>query len=255
MTGRRRLLLGAASAAVMLASFAGTTWLVGRFAGRVPAHAPGLTRAEPQPVALAAPPSNDPSVSGAAAEAAAAPDPDTTRAAAAAAEAAEEAARRDVTAAAEGADEPLEIRLALYLDALEQALEASGDAALLAHRGVWTEHFLRLEPVQAELASLSPGAREVALARIRREMGFAEADVARFAARDEQLEARWAVGLEYMDERRRLEVAFEEADPEVLEDELRRLRERTFGFEAATIEREEAEGFYRFERPRIYGRN
>ena len=38
-------------------------------------------------------------------------------------------------------------------------------------------------------------------------------------------------------------------------DELRHLRARYFADEAPTIEREEGGGFFRFERPRVYGRN
>jgi hypothetical protein len=83
-------------------------------------------------------------------------------------------------------------------------------------------------------------------------MGFDEAEIERMAELDARRDERWTVGLAYMDERRRLESTFE---GEALEEELHRLRERTFGHAAKTIEREEASGFDRFERPRVYGRN
>ncbi len=177
---------------------------------------------------------------------------DTRRALAEAAERAEEAARAAVVGEATRVDEPLEVRLDLYWSALTRALEASGNPALLAHKGVWTEHFLRLEPVQTELAALSPEARGEALAQIRRQIGFDEASVQRMAERDRVRDARWERGLSYLEERRRLEATFE---GEVLTAELRHLREEVFGHEAATIEREEASGFERFERRRVYGRN
>ena len=44
-------------------------------------------------------------------------------------------------------------------------------------------------------------------------------------------------------------------DGDRLDEELKYLRERHFAHEAATIEAEEARGFRRFERPRVYGRN
>jgi len=55
-----------------------------------------------------------------------------------------------------------------------------------------------------------------------------------------------------MRERSRLEATFA---GEPLDAELAHLRETTFGPEAPTIEREEADGFFRYERPRVYGRN
>jgi hypothetical protein len=246
----RRLLVGVASLGVALASFGLVTWAIGGLSGRGPARAslPGLERTTPQPVS-APPPVEAPFVSGPAAAA----DPDElVRAAARAAEAVEEAARERVVARAREADEPLEVRLDLYRAALGEALHASGDAAMLAWRGIWTEHFLRLDPVQEELASLSPGRRALALARIRREMGFDDEEIERLAALDARREQRWDTGLAYMEERDRLESRLE---GDAFEEEVQRLREAYFGVEAHTLAMEEASGFFRFERRRIYGRN
>jgi hypothetical protein len=239
----------AVSLAVTLLAFAATTWGIGWWrgsAGTERALPPAFAPAEARDVAaMAPPPDPDP--------AQAAPDAAAQRAPlAAAAEAAEEAARAGWVDPVLAADEPLELRLELYRDALEQALEASGQTAMLAQRGMWTEHFLRLEPVQQELGSLSPGDRANALAGIRRGMGFDDGQIERLALRDAALQARWDVGLAYMEERGRLAASFE---GEALEQELRHLRQRTFGHEAQTIEREEADDFFRFERPRVYGRN
>jgi hypothetical protein len=53
-------------------------------------------------------------------------------------------------------------------------------------------------------------------------------------------------------ERARLEATFES---DALEGELRALREEHFADEAPTIEAEGRDGFFRFDRPRVYGRN
>lgn len=55
-----------------------------------------------------------------------------------------------------------------------------------------------------------------------------------------------------MQERTRLTSTFE---GDALEAELRALREEYFAHEAPTIEAEERDGFFRFEGPRVYGRN
>lgn len=241
--GRRRSVVGL-SLVVTLGAFAATTWWLGRWQGpgREGSPPPALGRAAPRVATSPPPPVSAPE------------DADAARRAlvAAAAEAAEEAARAQVTGPALAADEPLEIRLDLYLASLRRALEASGNEALLAHGGVFTEHFLRLAPVQEDLAALSPAARADALARIRREMGFDPEQVERMARVDAERQARWDAGLAYMEERGRLARTFE---GEALEEELRLLRERHFGRTAATIGREETQGFFRFERPRVYGRN
>jgi hypothetical protein len=245
---RRRVLLAGVSLAVTLAAFVATTWALGRWQepARRRAPPPAFGRTDAQPAAAVAPPARDPG-SRHAAEAAW-----RREAVAAAAEAAEEAARARVVDAAKAADEPLERGLHRYLDALRSALEESGDEALLAYRSVWTEHFLRIDTVQEELAALPPGARRNALASVRREMGFTPDEIEVLAERDAVRDARWEVGLGYMEERRRLTKTFE---GDALEEELRHLRERTFAHEARTIALEEASGFFRFERPRIYGRN
>jgi hypothetical protein len=112
--------------------------------------------------------------------------------------------------------------------------------------------FLRMEGVQRELAALSPAARSRTLAHIRRELGFDEEAIARMEEIDARREERWQNGLAYMQERKRVASTFE---GDALEAELRALREEYFANEAPTIEAEERDHFFRFERPRIYGRN
>jgi hypothetical protein len=99
---------------------------------------------------------------------------------------------------------------------------------------------------------MSPGARRQELERIRREMGYSDEQIAQMQEMDDYRESRWQRGLAYMEERRRLTETFE---GEALDAELRALRERTFAHEAKTIALEEADDFFRYERPRVYGRN
>ncbi|HON60229.1 MAG TPA: hypothetical protein PK314_00020, partial [Deltaproteobacteria bacterium] len=72
------------------------------------------------------------------------------------------------------------------------------------------------------------------------------------ARRDADNQRRWDIGLEYMEERGRIVREFQGHEQE---ERLKALRERYFLDEAGTIELEEKDGFFRFERPRIYGRN
>ena len=250
----RRLLLGLASVCVTVLSFGATTWLIAHWtaADASAPPAPGLARATPQAVAAPPPAPIAAPVSRATHDSAPGAEADAVGVAAADAERAEEEARMRVVDAVTSADEPLEVRVDLYLTALERELEATGDAAMLAHRGVWLEHFLRIDVVQQQLAELSPGARANALAHVRARMGFDDEQIDRMAERDAWRDERWERGYAYASERDRLAQTFAGAR---LEEELRFLREQTFGAEAITIEREEASGFHRFERRRIYGRN
>ena len=147
---------------------------------------------------------------------------------------------------------PLEARLDRYREALEAARQTAPAAPILQNPGMLAEVFLRMDGVQRELAALGPTARSRELAHIRRELGFDEQAVARMEALDERREARWQNGLAYMQERGRLAGSFA---GDALEAELRALRDEYFDHEAPTIEAEERDGFFRFERPRIYGRN
>jgi hypothetical protein len=152
-----------------------------------------------------------------------------------------------------GEDEalPLRPRLDRYREAVEAARQATPTAALM-DPAMTVEVFLRMEGVQRELAALGPSARAGELAHIRRELGFDDAAIARAEALDERREARWQNGLAYMQDRARIVSSFE---GDARGAELRALRSQYFGDTAATIEAEEQQGFFRFERPRIYGRN
>ena len=167
-------------------------------------------------------------------------------------EAHEEALRAAILRIGEDDALPLRSRLDRYREAVADARETAPGAPLLENPAMLAEVFLRMEGVQRELAALYPTARSGELAHIRRELGFDEDSIARMEATDERREARWQNGRAYMEERARLSASFA-GDP--LEAELHALRGEYFGQEAPTIEKEERDGFFRFERPRIYGRN
>lgn len=166
----------------------------------------------------------------------------------------EQALRDAVLAPLASEDATIDEKLDGYRRALRGALEQAPKEPLPAPelRGPLTEVFLRAESVQKELAALGPGARQREIDHIRREMGYSDEEIARMADRDAYRESRWQNGLACMEERARIARTF---DGEVLDDELRSLRERYFADEAKTIELEEREGFFRFERARVYGRN
>ena len=166
---------------------------------------------------------------------------------------AEEQALRDAILRV-GAEEGLSLdaRLARDQEAVEAARGGVPRSAVFENPSMLTEAFLRMDGVQRELAAQSPAARSEELARIRRELGFDEEQIARMQALDDWREARWQNGLLYMQERARIAATFE---GDALEQELAHLRTRHFADEAPTIEREEEGGFFRFERPRVYGRN
>lgn len=161
---------------------------------------------------------------------------------------AEAATRLQIRERVEAAED-LDGRLEAFVEAV------TGSATTLpepVRRGPMLEYFLRMEIVQAELAGLAPAARADALARLRHRLGYSEPQIARLRAKDARQEARWANGRAYERARDALTARL---SGDALELALRDLRQRHFGARATTIQREEDGGFYRFQRPRIYGRN
>jgi hypothetical protein len=204
------------------------------------------------PVAVASPTAAPEPVAGATAPRAPEPDADFVREVARAEEAREQALRGAILGVGDEPGLTLDARLERLREAVAAARGENEAAAAFVTPSMLAEVFLRMDGVQRELAAMSPSERAGELAHIRRELGFDEQQVARMEAIDERREARWQNGLAYMKERERIAASFE---GEALEAELRALREEYFAHEAKTIEAEERGGFYRFERPRIYGRN
>jgi hypothetical protein len=215
---------------------------------REPANPP---RAEPPAAAEPARPAAMPAASEPAP--AATPDPaQQLSALAREAEAGEEALREAILRIGDDDSVTLDARLERFREAIEAARTRAPDTALALTPSASAEIFLRMPGVQRELAALGPGARGREIAFIRRELGFAEPEIARMEQIDARREARWQNGLTYMEERARVSASFAGS---ALDEELSALRERYFAHEAATIAAEERDGFFRFARPRVYGRN
>ena len=106
--------------------------------------------------------------------------------------------------------------------------------------------------IRKAIAERMPNAPKID--EIRRSIGFDEDLVQELAERDLVREARWQNGYAYMEARGMLEARYgQNGVPEI---ELDLLREQYFQHEASTIKREETDiGFYRYNRPRVYGRN
>jgi hypothetical protein len=138
-----------------------------------------------------------------------------------------------------------------YVDSINQAY---GDKAPQFIENRATElmtGFLGLDAVQDDLHAMSPDARARQLDNVRAKMGLDEAARQRWRDLDAQRDTAWESGERYMEERQKIEDAYDGADET---QRLADLRGRIFGDEAETIASEENAGFFRFGRRRIYGR-
>ena len=122
----------------------------------------------------------------------------------------------------------------------------------LINKGMVANIYFNLESVQKDLHSMTPDERAAAIADSRRQLGFSEADIKYMGEQDAKRESRWQNGFEYMTERDQITSQYQGDE---LTEKLTSLREKYFSKEAPTIEKEEASGFYRYERPRLYGSN
>jgi len=152
----------------------------------------------------------------------------------------------------ESEEMPIEHKLEVFKGAIDESDMGEVRALIPDSRPVMLGPFLEMESVQDELRKMRPDERAEALRHIRRSMGMNERDMERMEKLDAENEQRWQKGLRYMAERDELTEDYEEAR---LEEELRLLRERYFGNQAGVIQAEEASGFFRYKRKRIYGRN
>ncbi|MBY6033272.1 hypothetical protein KUV59_08840 [Marinobacter daepoensis] len=122
----------------------------------------------------------------------------------------------------------------------------------LAGSGATGHALFTMDSVQQQLASLPPERRQQSINDLRRQLGYSEDAVQALARDDQRREEKWQAGKAYMEERRTLTGTL---SGEPLKAALVELRQRHFGFSAPTIEREEREGFFRFQRERRYGLN
>ncbi len=152
----------------------------------------------------------------------------------------------------ESTDTTLDQKLDVYIDALHENYGDGPDAWSLENPDLIAQALFGLDSVSRELGSLSPEERQRKINEIREEFGLTDEQIAAREATDARRNARWENGLAYMQERNQLVAGSSGAD---LDSELASLRERYFAHEAPTIAAEEADGFFRYERPRYYGRN
>lgn len=122
----------------------------------------------------------------------------------------------------------------------------------LISRGALAASLFGLDSVQSELKAMPAEDRQAAINRMRKKLGYSEEEVEALAARDQERNQRWQTGNAYMAERQALTQRYA---GQQLEQELDALRSRYFENAASTIALEEESGFYRFNRPRVYGRN
>ena len=123
---------------------------------------------------------------------------------------------------------------------------------LSSNGGKVAQVFFNLNSVQQTLKSLPAEERQLEINKVRRELGYSEEQIAKQQKRDEKRNESWDNGLNYMSERGVLLETTSESD---LPDALVTLREKYFGQDAITIQKEEESDFWRFKRPRKYGNN
>lgn len=150
------------------------------------------------------------------------------------------------------ADASLTDKLSAYKQRLTELHGEKAEAYLARHQQELMNRFLDLSSVQQDLSGMTPQARSQHLRTIRREMGLDEEALKRWDTLDQTRDARWDAGTRYMAERAALA---RELSGEALEARLQEVRARFFGTEADIIAQEESTGFFRFERPRVWGRN
>jgi hypothetical protein len=149
-------------------------------------------------------------------------------------------------------DMSLNAKLGEYKRVLHETYRGTAQEFILNQSGLLSKVFFSLDSVQEELNSLSPAQRQQEINRLRAEMGMTERQVESMARRDADNASRWDTGLQYMERR---EAVVKQYEGQEQENRLNDLRKEHFGDEANTIALEEKDGFYRFKRPHIWGRN
>ena len=143
-------------------------------------------------------------------------------------------------------------RMSKYKESLAKTYGKDTEAYVKAHQQELMNHFLDLASVQKDLGAQAAAQRSESLRTIRKEMGLNDEALQRWDELDQMRDTRWEVGSQYMSERAALAQQHSGAE---LDMKLQELRSRYFPDEAQTIAEEEESGFYRFTRPRQWGRN
>lgn len=152
----------------------------------------------------------------------------------------------------ESYDTTIEEKLDIYMSTLQKTYRDSPEAYTLENKGLLAKVFFGIDSVQKELKKMSPEHRQWEINQIRREMGYTEEQIRKAEEIDEYRNSRWDRGLAYMEER---EALANQYSGDELEEKLDALRKEYFKHEAKTIALEEKDGFFRYKRPRVHGRN
>ncbi len=123
---------------------------------------------------------------------------------------------------------------------------------LVMDNGVVANVFFGFESVQSRLRALPQDQRQQQINRVRSSLGYSDEQVRRLAERDQRRNQRWENGLAYMEARAALTQSLTGNE---LATALSDLQTYYFRHEAVTIAQEEADGFFRYRRPRYFGRN
>jgi hypothetical protein len=144
---------------------------------------------------------------------------------------------------------PFEEKAAYYNARLEEIYADEFEAYKRKYSQKVMDQFLSAEDVQQDLRNMPADRRQASLDDFRRSIGLDELAVKRWSDLDATRDTRWQTGETYM--QRRAQILSEKGDDADLDS----LRNELFGAEAQTIRDEEASGYFRFQRKRIYGQN
>jgi hypothetical protein len=142
--------------------------------------------------------------------------------------------------------------LAYQLQSTVEELYGNDMTYRLTGSGALGDTLFRMDSVQSQLASLPAKERQQAINDLRRQLGYPEDAIEKLAEQDQERARKWEQGNAYMSEREQLA---SNLSGEQLDQALEALREEYFGNTSITIRKEEEDGFYRFERKRLYGIN
>jgi len=149
-------------------------------------------------------------------------------------------------------DTTMNERVYILQSAYEEQYSETVENVVFDSNGVLAQVLFGFDSVQKELAAMSNEERQTQIDTVRRTIGFDEQQIEYYAEQDQIKDKRWLNGYSYMEARQSL---FDSLSGEELELELNALREEHFKHEAPTISREERDDYFRFKRPRVYGRN
>jgi hypothetical protein len=155
----------------------------------------------------------------------------------------------------EALDQAFDMEFDTRLEQLHSSLVSAHGSGLTMFSltpGVIATTFLSFESVQKDLELMDNSERQLKINGVRETLGFSKEQIEKLAIADQKRQIRWDNGYAYMQARQEL---LANVDSAAVEQELDELRNKYFKHEAQTFKKEEASGFFRYERPRVYGRN